>query len=145
MRPRWSVSSTRCCLAGFAPGPFGHQLKVDGFVPNDMKYQFTESDIKRLTEFVKRKSSPQKQTESKENPATPSKRSWQPSKDDYEHYSPPDLAELWGLSVDMLRRIFMTEPGVLKLGTPGTRSRRAYYALRIPQEVALRVHKRLSA
>ena len=61
------------------------------------------------------------------------------------HYSPVELAEAWGISVETVRSIFREEPGVLKLGKTGTKYRRAYFTLRIPQEVALRVHRRLSA
>jgi hypothetical protein len=62
-----------------------------------------------------------------------------------QHYSPAELAEAWGVSVETVRSIFRGEPGVLKLGKTGTRYRRSYYTLRIPQEVAERVHRRLSA
>jgi hypothetical protein len=61
------------------------------------------------------------------------------------HYSPVELAEAWGVSVETVRSIFRVEPGVLKLGKTGTRYRRGYFTLRIPQEVAERVHRRLSA
>jgi hypothetical protein len=61
------------------------------------------------------------------------------------HYTPQDLAEAWGVSTETVRQIFREEPGVLKIGKPGTRSKRGYFTLRIPQEVAERVHRRLSA
>jgi hypothetical protein len=61
------------------------------------------------------------------------------------HYSPVELAEAWGVSTETIRSIFREESGVLKLGKTGTRYRRAYFTLRIPQEVAERVHRRLSA
>jgi hypothetical protein len=60
------------------------------------------------------------------------------------HYSPTDLAKAWGVSVETIRSIFRAEPGVLKLGRPGTRFRRGYFTLRIPETVAERVHQRLS-
>jgi len=61
------------------------------------------------------------------------------------HYSPVELAEAWGVSVETVRSIFRGEPGVLKLGKNGTKYRRGYFTLRIPHEVAQRVHTRLSA
>jgi len=35
---------------------------------------------------------------------------------DEQHYSPKELAALWGLSAEMIRRMFADEPGVLKIG-----------------------------
>jgi hypothetical protein len=61
------------------------------------------------------------------------------------HYTPQELADLWGVSVQTIREIFKDEEGVLKLGSDGTRTRRAYKTLRIPESVAERVHTRLSA
>jgi hypothetical protein len=61
------------------------------------------------------------------------------------HFTPQALAEAWGVSTETIRQIFREEPGVLKIGKPGTRSKRGYFTLRIPQEVAERVHRRLSA
>ena len=61
------------------------------------------------------------------------------------HYSPAEIAELWNLSVDSVRRLFENEPGVLVLGnaTP-RRGKRSYTTLRIPEHVLERVHRRLS-
>jgi hypothetical protein len=61
------------------------------------------------------------------------------------HYSPSQLAKLWGVSTETIRVIFRTEHGVLKLGKPATKYRRAYITLKIPESVAERVHERLSA
>lgn len=61
------------------------------------------------------------------------------------HYSPAELASTWGLSVDLIRRMFEPEPGVLKHGDPKPRKGRKYVTLRIPESVAIRVHNRLSA
>jgi hypothetical protein len=60
------------------------------------------------------------------------------------HYSPRELAVAWGLSVDTIRKVFEKEPGVLIVGTIGTRSKRRYRTFRIPEHVAERVHNRLS-
>ena len=40
------------------------------------------------------------------------------------HYSPQELAKVWGVSVQTIRDVFRDEPGVLKLGSDGTRTRR---------------------
>ena len=59
------------------------------------------------------------------------------------HYAVAEIAELWSLSPDVVRRIFEREPGVLVLGDHGSRSKRRYTTLRIPQSVVERVHRRL--
>jgi|SRR5208283_4782747 len=61
------------------------------------------------------------------------------------HYAPDELAELWGVSTETIRSIFREEPGVLKIGKTGGNYRRGYVTLRIPESVAERVHRRLSA
>jgi hypothetical protein len=61
------------------------------------------------------------------------------------HYAPDELAELWGVSTETIRSIFQEEPGVLKIGTQVRKYKRGYVTLRTPQEVAERVHRRLSA
>jgi hypothetical protein len=63
------------------------------------------------------------------------------------HFSPIELAELWGLSAATIRQIFTGEPGVLRIGEPSRRVgrtlKRAYHTMRIPESVAIRVHQRL--
>ena len=59
------------------------------------------------------------------------------------HYTVAQIAELWILSPDVVRRVFEREPGVLVLGDQGSRSKRRYTTLRIPQSVVERVHRRL--
>jgi len=63
---------------------------------------------------------------------------------DEKHYAPAELALLWGVSVQTVRELFKDEDGVLKIGSDGTRNRRAYKTLRIPYSVAERVHTKLS-
>ena len=59
------------------------------------------------------------------------------------HYSPAELAALWGLSAEAVRRMFLAEPGVFVLGrSASTRRQRQYRTLRIPASVAERVHRR---
>jgi len=64
---------------------------------------------------------------------------------DEKHFTCSQLASAWGVSPQTIREIFRKEEGVLKIGSNGTRSRRAYKTLRIPESVATRVHTRLSA
>jgi hypothetical protein len=64
---------------------------------------------------------------------------------DEKHFTPQQLADAWGVSDETIRQIFRSEPGVLKIGKPGTRVKRGYFTLRIPKDVAERVHRRLSA
>ena len=59
------------------------------------------------------------------------------------HYSPEQLAELWGFSADTIRRLFEREPGVLVMER-NVAGRRRYRTLRIPESVAERVHRRLT-
>ena len=61
------------------------------------------------------------------------------------HYTVAEIAEMWQLSVDAVRKIFCNEPGVLVLGDSNPRRRkRRYLTLRIPQSVVERVHKHYS-
>jgi transcriptional regulator GlxA family with amidase domain len=59
------------------------------------------------------------------------------------HYSVAELAQLWNLSDKTIRRMFENEPGVLQWSNDETRFKRGYTTLRIPETVALRVHRRL--
>jgi hypothetical protein len=63
---------------------------------------------------------------------------------DEKHYSPADLAKAWGVNVETIRNVFREEPGVVKIGAKVPSHKRSYLTLRIPQSVAVRVHKRLS-
>lgn len=60
------------------------------------------------------------------------------------HFSPEELGEVWGLSADTIRRMFENEPGVLMHERSRKHRSRRYRTLRIPESVALRVHRRLS-
>jgi len=57
------------------------------------------------------------------------------------HYAPEEIADLWSLSADTVRRLFEREPGVMVIER--TKKRR-YRTLRIPESVALRVHRRMT-
>jgi hypothetical protein len=53
------------------------------------------------------------------------------------------IAELLSLSADVVRRLFEREPGVLVLGNDGSRRKRGYHTLRIPESVMERVYRRI--
>jgi hypothetical protein len=61
------------------------------------------------------------------------------------HYTVGEIAALWNLSDDAVRKIFENEPGVVAIrdARPTVRKRR-YTTLRIPEDVLARVHRRLS-
>jgi hypothetical protein len=60
------------------------------------------------------------------------------------HYAVAEIAEIWSLSRDVIRKLFDGEPGVLVIGNDGTRSKRGYHTVRIPESVMERVHRKLS-
>lgn len=56
------------------------------------------------------------------------------------HYKPKDLARIWNLSTDAIRKIFADVPGVFRIGKK-RRGVRKYDTLRIPASVAERVYR----
>ena len=58
------------------------------------------------------------------------------------HYSVDELASIWGVSDDFVRRLFLNEPGVVVFfkHRPG---KRTYRTVRIPEFVARWVHLRM--
>jgi hypothetical protein len=56
-------------------------------------------------------------------------------------YTPKELAEIWQLSENSIRRLFQDEPGVFILGDSNPRGRRGYTTMRIPEAVALKVFR----
>jgi hypothetical protein len=59
------------------------------------------------------------------------------------HYTVAELSKLWFFSENTIRRLFNTEPGVIKIARQGNRFKRGYTSLRIPERIALRVHRRM--
>jgi len=59
------------------------------------------------------------------------------------HYTVAELSRLWFFSENTIRRLFTKEPGVVKIAHPQTRLKRGYTSMRIPERIALRVHRRL--
>ena len=63
---------------------------------------------------------------------------------DERHYSVAEIAAMWTLDPDVIRKLFRREPGVMVIGSiETTRRKRRYTTLRIPESVAQRVHRRL--
>ena len=61
------------------------------------------------------------------------------------HFKPKQLGELWGLDESTIRRLFEDTPGVLRIGKSDRRDgKRDYVSLRIPESVAMRVHRERS-
>ena len=60
------------------------------------------------------------------------------------HYAVDEIAEMWNLSPDAVRKLFQSEAGVLTLGEHATRHKRRYTTLRIPESVVERVHRKFS-
>ena len=60
------------------------------------------------------------------------------------HFTPEQLGEAWTLSADTVRRFFEKEPGVLVIERDSGKHSRRYRTLRIPESVAIRVHRRMS-
>jgi hypothetical protein len=60
------------------------------------------------------------------------------------HFTVEDVADLWSLSSDTVRRLFEREPDVLVLeSTRGFGRKRRYRTLRIPECVVARVYRRM--
>lgn len=59
------------------------------------------------------------------------------------HFTVIEIANLWKVSPQTVRRMFSNEDGVLKFGSAETRFKRKRETLRIPESVAARVHTRL--
>ena len=60
------------------------------------------------------------------------------------YYSVDEIAALWKLSRDSVRRLFKNEPGVLAISPRQRRGKRCYVTLRIPASVLERVHRKFS-
>lgn len=57
------------------------------------------------------------------------------------HFTPQEIAALWCVDENTIRRLFLDEPGVLRLGNLSKRGKRSYVTLRIPAAVAERVYR----
>jgi hypothetical protein len=59
-------------------------------------------------------------------------------------YTAEELARSRKLHPATIRKLFLDEPGVIRLGHGGRRGKRQYFTLRIPDSVAVRVFSRLT-
>jgi hypothetical protein len=59
------------------------------------------------------------------------------------HYTPKQIAALWGRSARFIRELFQDEPGVQKVDRPEQMYKRGYSSIRIPESVMIRVGLRL--
>ena len=59
-------------------------------------------------------------------------------------YSMKELAFIWNVSREWVRRRFKDEPGVFRLQDEPTPGKRNYCPLRIPGRVAIRVRNRMT-
>lgn len=59
------------------------------------------------------------------------------------HYTVSELSKLWYFSENTIRRLFVKEPGVIKLARQSSKTKRGYTSLRIPASIAQRVLRRL--
>ena len=68
---------------------------------------------------------------------------------DEQHYTPQQIAEMWGVSAEWVRQRFAAEAGVVRIGSSsrrvGRRLVRGRYTLRIPESTLRHVHDRLTA
>ena len=59
-------------------------------------------------------------------------------------WTPAELAELWQLSEQSIRRLFIDVPGVFKIGENNQRGKRSYVTLRIQAQVVERIFRERS-
>ncbi len=65
-----------------------------------------------------------------------------------QHFTVQQVALMWGISEESVRRLFRDEPGVLKISGPTLNKRRKHnphVLLRIPASVLHRLHQQRSA
>ena len=59
------------------------------------------------------------------------------------HYSVTEVAELWGLSKPLVRRILRKESGLLIVGELGSGRKARRTTVRVPESVLGRIHARM--
>ncbi len=60
-----------------------------------------------------------------------------------QHYTVAEIAKMWKVSHDTVRRLFANEPGVLVIGSEASnRGTRRHRTLRIPKSVVERVYRK---
>ena len=133
-------------LADISPALLKLWLETEKFTPStqtkmmslggwSITYFFTDADIAKLVQFAKSQGA-QKRKPTKEGPFV----------DDgtQESFTVGQIASMWQLSGDTIRREFENEPGVQVLGNKNPRGKRRRITLRIPRAAMERVKKRRS-
>jgi len=59
------------------------------------------------------------------------------------HFKVDEVAVLWNMSPDTVRRIFLEEPGVIRYTRPRSKYKRSYSTILIPESVLNRVYRRM--
>jgi hypothetical protein len=127
-------------IAGMAPaalkrliaaGKFTPSLKTTWVATQEVIHRFSEADIERLLKFVGPQSKPAPQTKFIDDGVQ-------------EFFSVDEIAAMWNLSGDTIRRMFEDETGVITLGEKNPRGKRRRVTMRIPRAVMERVKKRRS-
>jgi hypothetical protein len=59
------------------------------------------------------------------------------------HYTSAEVAALWQVSQDTVRKLFQHTTGVLKIAQPPRRGKRSYVTLRIPESILQKRHAEL--
>jgi len=57
-----------------------------------------------------------------------------------QHFTVRQLADLWAMSAETVRRLIEHEPDVMRIGEAETRNKRQYFSYYIPESVARRIH-----
>ena len=60
------------------------------------------------------------------------------------HYSPKEIAQMWGVSDSTVRKLFEDTPGVLRISMPRLtkpRKHKPHVRLSVPHSVLVRVHE----
>lgn len=60
------------------------------------------------------------------------------------HFTVREIAEMWHVSDDTVRKVFRDEPGVLAIGSEESRFKRGYVTLLVPESVVKTVHRKHS-
>jgi hypothetical protein len=116
------TGTPKMALEAFA-GPDGEAFGWNRFL-------LTAEDVKRLSAMVEQ---------------TAERKAREPAHVPGRHYTAKQLAVEWGMSPDTIRKLFEDEPGVLRHGkNTSRRGKRRYLSIRIPEEVAQRIHNRRS-
>ncbi len=61
-----------------------------------------------------------------------------------QHYTPDQVAKMWGFSTPTIRTLFEAEEGVILITHPETRTKRRHRSMRIPASVVSRVHGQIA-